>query len=122
MTDIRFTAWDTPAGPLLLTASDDGAVRGLHFAAPESARSSWRRDDTGLAGMRAQLDEYFAGARTAFDLPLTLEGSAFERRVWEALQAIPYGTTTTYGELAARLGAPGAARAVGVANSRNPVA
>jgi len=70
---------------------------------------------------RRQLDEYFACTRTSFDLPLDAEGTAFERRVWDLLRAIPYGTTTSYGELARRLGEPKDARAVGAANGKNPI-
>jgi len=70
---------------------------------------------------RRQLDEYFARTRTSFDLPLDAEGTAFERRVWDLLRAIPYGTTTSYGELARRLGEPKEARAVGAANGKNPI-
>lgn len=70
----------------------------------------------------AQLEEYFAGTRTAFDLPLEAEGTPFQRRVWEALQEIPYGTTVSYARIAARAGNPRASRAVGAANRRNPLA
>jgi methylated-DNA-[protein]-cysteine S-methyltransferase len=72
-----------------------------------------------FAHVQAQLDEYFSGERTAFELPLALRGTAFERRVWDALLEIPYGETTTYGELARALGS--APRAVGRANGRNPI-
>jgi methylated-DNA-[protein]-cysteine S-methyltransferase len=70
---------------------------------------------------RRQLAEYFVSARTRFDLPLDPIGSAFQRRVWDALGAIPYGTTLSYSELARRLGDPLATRAVGAANARNPI-
>ena len=73
------------------------------------------------AGAR-QLDEYFAGERTEFELSLRLEGSPFQRLVWEALRGIPYGTTTSYGELAEAIGSVGGARKVGSANARNPIA
>jgi methylated-DNA-[protein]-cysteine S-methyltransferase len=75
-----------------------------------------------LAEASAQLDAYFAGARSAFDLPLAPVGTPFHRRVWELVAAIDHGETASYGQLAARLGAPGAARAVGAANARNPIA
>jgi len=74
-----------------------------------------------LARAREQLNEYFARSRTTFDLPLDPAGSPFERRVWEALRAIPYGSTVSYGELARRLGDPRATRAVGAANGKNPI-
>lgn len=73
------------------------------------------------AELEAQLGEYFAGHRKAFTLPLALEGTAFQQRVWAALQGIPYGQTRSYGELAHELGCPGAARAIGAANGANPV-
>jgi methylated-DNA-[protein]-cysteine S-methyltransferase len=68
-----------------------------------------------------ELVEYLAGARREFDFPIDLHGTPFEMEVWTALQNIPYGSTVTYGELATRLGRPGAARAVGSANGRNPI-
>jgi methylated-DNA-[protein]-cysteine S-methyltransferase len=77
--------------------------------------------DAVLRAVSGQLEEYFAGERRAFDLPVRLAGSAFQRRVWEALSGIGYGETISYGELARRIGRPGAARAVGLANGRNPV-
>jgi methylated-DNA-[protein]-cysteine S-methyltransferase len=83
---------------------------------------AWRRDDGRFARERDGLARYFAGEAEGFDFPLRLEGEGFERRVWEALRTVPYGTTTTYGALAAALGDPGAARAVGAANGRNPIA
>jgi methylated-DNA-[protein]-cysteine S-methyltransferase len=72
--------------------------------------------------VRAQLAEYFAGRRRDFDLPLAPAGTPFQQRVWQALRAIPYGRTESYGALAARLGQPGAGRAVGLANGQNPIA
>jgi methylated-DNA-[protein]-cysteine S-methyltransferase len=70
----------------------------------------------------AQIEEYLAGSRTSFDLPLSLEGTSFMRRVWDELRGIPYGQTRSYRDIAAALGQPGAARAVGMACNRNPVA
>jgi O-6-methylguanine DNA methyltransferase len=83
-----------------------------------------RRDPTDafLEAARAEMEEYFDRRRTLFDIALDLRGTAFEKRVWEALREIPYGRTCSYGELAASLGTPGAVRAVGAANGRNPVA
>ena len=75
-----------------------------------------------FAAAREQLGQYFAGERSRFDLPLAPRGTAFEQRVWDALLEIPYGTTESYGALARRIGAPAAARAVGLANGRNPIA
>jgi methylated-DNA-[protein]-cysteine S-methyltransferase len=110
------TTYHSPLGPIRLVA-DDTALLGLTFGEAE-ARAS---DSPVLAAACAQLGEYFAGERTRFDLPLRLEGTAWERRVWAQLLAIPYGETATYGELAARLGAPTAARAVGAANGSNRI-
>jgi methylated-DNA-[protein]-cysteine S-methyltransferase len=122
---LTHTVLDSPVGPLTLVA-DGEALAGLYMAGqrhrpPEE--SFGPRDDGPEVFARAaeQLDAYFAGTLTAFDLPLRLAGTAFQRRVWAGLSRIPYGTVLSYGELAARLGSPGASRAVGLANGRNPV-
>ncbi|MGK5547034.1 methylated-DNA--[protein]-cysteine S-methyltransferase [Streptomyces sp. URMC 127] len=123
------TVIDSPYGPLTLVATDD-RLSGLYM---EEQRHRPPQETFGdydpqphapgsvFARTREQLEEYFAGARTAFDLPLALAGTAFQRTVWQALQEIPYGETVTYGLLAARIGRPSASRAVGLANGRNPV-
>ena len=82
---------------------------------------SWDEDAAAFGEVARQLDEYFDGSRTTFDLPLAPAGTPFQRRVWDELTRIPLGTTVTYGELAARAGHPGAARAVGAAVGRNPI-
>jgi methylated-DNA-[protein]-cysteine S-methyltransferase len=119
---MRYTTLSTPIGELLLTADDDGAVTGVHLPGRHPKTTGWQRDDALLEPARRQLGEYFAGERTAFDLPLRPAGAPFQRRVWEALQRIPYGETASYGEIAREIGHPGAARAVGAANGRNPIA
>jgi len=119
-----FTCIESPIGRLLLT-SDGSALTGLYM---EPSRE-WQSIGAGAGDATAwplpeavlQLEEYFAGERCAFDLPLRPQGSAFQRRVWDALTEIPYGQTLSYGELARRIDNPGAARAVGLANNRNPV-
>ena len=127
-TDFHYTEFPSPVGVLSLL----GTARGLagvfmeeHLHGPgPAARAAWTRQDAPLAGARAQLEEYFAGARTAFDLALDLEGTggtAFQRRVWAALREVPYGATISYGELARRIGQETAVRAVGLANGRNPL-
>ena len=119
-----YTTVDSPIGTLLLLG-DGQALRGLHMQGGRTAirvRPEWERAAAPFARVEAQLTEYFEGRRTTFDVPLELAGSPFQRRVWQALQEIPYGETTSYGELARRVGAPSAARAVGVANRQNPVA
>jgi methylated-DNA-[protein]-cysteine S-methyltransferase len=82
----------------------------------------WQESATALRAARAQVDAYFAGELRTFDLPLQAEGTPFQRAVWAALEGIPFGTTTSYGAIAAAVGAPGSARAVGAANGRNPIA
>jgi methylated-DNA-[protein]-cysteine S-methyltransferase len=110
------TTYISPLGPIRLRADDDALLE-LTFGegTPEGGGSPIL--DTACA----QLDEYFAGTRTTFDLPLRLEGTPWEQRVWAELRQIGYGETASYGELAAKLGIPGAARAVGAANGRNPI-
>jgi methylated-DNA-[protein]-cysteine S-methyltransferase len=110
------TTISSPIGALRLTVADDGAVTRVGFGAGDTS------DDPRFEPLVTQLDEYFAGERTAFDLPLRQDGSAFEQRVWTELLTIPYGETASYGEIAARIGRPGMARAVGRANARNPIA
>ena len=112
---------DSPIGPLLLLGDEHGTLRGLRMA-PFEPPAGTTRDDEALAVARTQLAEYFAGGRQAFDLPLELGGTPFQRAVWTALREIPYGETVTYGELARRLDRPAAVRAVGAANGRNPIA
>lgn len=114
---------DTPFGRLLLVGRD-GALTGLHLADHDRAPRplpGWRLDPAPFAAARRQLDQYFAGRRTTFDLPLRPEGTPFQVAVWSALAGIPYARTIGYGELARRMGRPGAARAVGAANGRNPI-
>jgi methylated-DNA-[protein]-cysteine S-methyltransferase len=115
---------DSPIGQLLLVG--DGTV--LHRLDMRGGRRPiaidprWERRENAFSSVCEQLCEYFEGSRRAFDVPLSLRGSRFERRVWHALQAIPYGATVSYGGIARQLGVPSAARAVGLANGRNPVA
>ncbi len=146
-----FTRIPSPLGELTLAASDTGLVAvyfpnsrqvpplhvvegGTRGEGDVLARGTggedgagWFEDDGSgpagavLARTREQLNEYFARTRTTFDLPLDPAGSAFERRVWDALRAIPYGSTVSYGELARRLGDPRATRAVGAANGKNAI-
>jgi methylated-DNA-[protein]-cysteine S-methyltransferase len=120
-TQMLYTICDSPLGPLLL-AGDEAALTRVTFADEGGAPASWRRNDARFAAERRQLQEYFAGARSTFDVPLRLEGSPFQRRVWDALRGVAYATTTTYGEIAAQLGYGAAPRAVGAANGANPIA
>jgi methylated-DNA-[protein]-cysteine S-methyltransferase len=118
-----YTTLDSPLGELTLTASA-GAIDGLFMDGQRHRPAGverWMRDDPPFAPAAAQLARYFAGERVDFDLPLRPRGTPFQQRVWAALREIPYGETVSYGELARRLGTPGASRAVGLANGRNPI-
>lgn len=122
---------DSPAGPVTFAVDEDGALIRLQFvegdygtAMEEELEESGfelRTDALKTAGVRGQLEEYLAGERRCFDVPVVLAGSAWQRRVWEALTRIPFGETRSYGEIADEIGSPGAARAVGRANATNNV-
>ena len=119
------TRFESPIGELLLTASDS-ALTGVWFPGKGEVTCAPANDGRGpanavLARACEQLAEYFAGTRTTFAVPLEPAGTPFQRRVWEALRAIPYGATLSYSELARRLGDVRATRAVGAANGRNPI-
>jgi methylated-DNA-[protein]-cysteine S-methyltransferase len=112
--------FDTESGPMTAVVDEAGALTHLLFAhQPPPADAVW--DDERCGRAVGQLREYFAGERTAFDVEVAPAGSPFQRRVWEALRRIPFGATVGYGELAAQLGVPGSARAVGRANATNPL-
>ncbi|HYB93641.1 MAG TPA: methylated-DNA--[protein]-cysteine S-methyltransferase [Vicinamibacterales bacterium] len=116
---------DSPVGPLLL-AGDADALHVLAFgngSRPREIDARWTPDTKGLlSGIRRELDEYFAGRRTAFTTRLALNGTPFQNSVWQQLTRIPYGHTISYLELARRIGNPKAVRAVGLANGANPIA
>jgi methylated-DNA-[protein]-cysteine S-methyltransferase len=117
------TTIDSPLGELTLVAAD-GVLSGLYFPGhwyPPGRDALGTRSEHGFEPAEAQLAEYFAGERTAFDLPTRLVGDEFQRRVWESIDGISYGETTTYGEMAAELGDPTLARRVGAAVGRNPL-
>lgn len=114
---------DTPIGELLLAGEDDalamiGFPKGSMRRDPEA---DWIYNEKPLTKVRQQLEEYFAGERKDFDLPLRIKGTEFQVSVLKALQEIPYGETVSYGEIARRIGRPKAVRAVGAANGRNPI-
>jgi len=120
----RYRSIDSPVG-LLTLAGQEGCLTNLMMedtAHPPSDRGRWREDAGALPDVVAQLAAYFAGERTGFDVALCPAGTSFQQRVWDALSEIPYGETRSYGEIARRIGQPGAARAVGLANGRNPIA
>ncbi|CAM3549102.1 methylated-DNA--[protein]-cysteine S-methyltransferase [Parendozoicomonas haliclonae] len=122
---MNYQLYHSPLG-LLLLFSDGSALKKLTFLAsvrdftPDELFQ--KRSDAVLTAATQQLDEWFAGSRREFDLPLAPDGTPFQQKVWKALQTIPYGTTSTYGELAGKLGQPSSARAVGAANGKNPIA
>ena len=120
---IHYRTIDSPIGPLAL-AGRGQVLTNLRMVDQtyEPNRTNWVPDDRAFPDAVEQLEAYFAGERTDFDLELSLAGSEFQRRVWQALLTIPYGETRSYGEIAEQIGASGAARAVGLANGRNPIA
>ncbi|MFL6080772.1 MAG: methylated-DNA--[protein]-cysteine S-methyltransferase [Ornithinibacter sp.] len=113
----------SPAGRLEIV-EEGGALVAVHFdAAAHGSAGHQRGESPVLARAHQQLREYFEGKRRVFDLPLRPAGTEFQRRVWDVLATVPWGTTTTYGAIAAQLGLrPGASRAVGAANGANPIA
>ncbi len=125
LTKLSYTTMPSPVGALKLVASGRGlAAVLLETERPDRVRLHAMIEDAShpvlVAGQR-QLEEYFAGRRRAFDLPLDARGTAFQKSVWHELLAIPFGETRTYGELAKRLGDANLMRAVGAANGSNPI-
>jgi methylated-DNA-[protein]-cysteine S-methyltransferase len=117
-----YTLLPSPVGPLVITSNGD-AITGLYtpdHRRYDEARQSLQ-DAEPFREAASQLDAYFAGERTDFDLPLQPEGTVFQQKVWRLLQQIPHGQTRSYGQLAAAIGTPSASRAVGMANGRNPI-
>ena len=117
---------ETPVGRLLL-AGDDEYLKYLVFEHEKSRerhgipKSDWEENPRPFREVVRQLQAYFDGDLRSFDVPVDTDGTSFQRSVWEALRSVPYGETTSYGEIARRIGRPDAARAVGLANGRNPV-
>ena len=112
---------DSPVGPLTLV-SNGARLVGLHFAGWSPPAHAVRNADSVLTAACSQLDAYFSHRLTAFAVPLGLNGTPFQLRVWTALSEIPFGQTLSYGQLARAVGRPSASRAVGAANGRNPIA
>jgi methylated-DNA-[protein]-cysteine S-methyltransferase len=122
-TPVSHARMDSPVGALHLRATADAIVGiGFHPEDPMAPHAGGARAQRWLDAARRQLDEYFAGERARFELPLSAAGSPFQRAVWGALVTLPFGDTLSYVALAHRLGRPTAARAVGAANGRNPIA
>jgi len=123
MTPTRSRIVETPVGVITL-AGDEALTRlWMHDQAhsPTDA-DAYSSDPQAFEDVVAQLEAYFAGELFDFDVPLRLDGTTFQRRVWNALREIPFGETASYGEIASRIGQPNASRAVGLANGRNPIA
>lgn len=120
---MNYTTIESPVGPLLLAGNEQG-LRFLSFAAEKRAmrlHPNWKENRRAFAEVARQLRAYFLGELTEFDVPLSLEGTPFQLRVWMQLCTIPYGETISYGQLARRIGEPEAVRAVGAANGSNPI-
>lgn len=117
---IRYTCLDTPIGSLTVAESDEGLVA-VRFEGQAPPPDDWKRVSELESDADSQLLRYFDGELTAFDLPLAPKGTEFQSRVWREVEAIPYGATRSYLEVAERLGDAAAVRAVGAANGRNPL-
>ena len=120
---LSYAYFDSPVGRLLV-AGDAGGLRLISFPTERRTKdvpADWRHDESRFADAFRQLDAYFAGRLTRFDLPLRLAGTAFQNTVWTALRDIPFAETISYGALASRIGRPTASRAVGGANGANPL-
>lgn len=116
---------ETPVGPLAAALDGAGRLTHLGFSKAEHKRiaaEGGERNDKAIVPVARQIMEYFSGKRKSFDFPLAMKGTDFQKQVWAALLKIPFGKTTTYAELAEKLGRPGAFRAVGRANATNPIA
>lgn len=120
MSEIHYTCIPSPIGDLTLVASAKG-LRGVYMEEHETNRGAWIENTDHFGAVIRQLNEYFAGKRKTFDLPLDLAGTPFQLQSWQALMGIPYGETRTYGGQAALIDKPKAVRAIGLANGRNPV-
>ena len=121
-----YDPFSTPVGDFSVAVDANGSVIAAAFGGLVELRERFAADDVlhdpaRLAAARGEITDYFSGKRTAFTLPLAPSGTPFQQSVWTALRRIPFGTTRSYGELAADLGNPGAARAIGRANATNPI-
>ena len=127
METLRYSFMDSPAGPLAIVMSDRGLM-GLHFNGRAEIpprgdkKAEWVEDAARTADVRRELEQYFAGRRREFSVPLDLRGTDFQLRCWRELLKIPFGQTRTYADIARAIGSPRAFRAVGLANHDNPVA
>lgn len=120
---VFYTTFESPVG-LLLLAGESNALRRVSFESSKRSappRPEWKQNKAQFAEVIRQLQAYFRGELKEFDLPLAMEGTEFQLRVWNALRTIPYGETISYAQLAERIGSAKAVRAVGLANGSNPI-
>jgi methylated-DNA-[protein]-cysteine S-methyltransferase len=123
MSEVYYTRFESPVGSLLL-AGDSRALRHVNFESSKRSslpRAEWKQNPAAFAEVIRQLQAYFRGELKQCDVPLAMEGTEFQLRVWNALRGIPYGETISYAQLARRIGNPKAVRAVGLANGNNPI-
>lgn len=123
---LRYDSFPTALGEFSAAVNASGALIATAFGGPAALKrraeaETWTRDPAAVADARRQITDYLAGQRRDFTLPVEAKGTAFQQVVWSSLQRIPFGQTRSYGEIAADIGRPGAARAVGRANGTNPV-
>jgi methylated-DNA-[protein]-cysteine S-methyltransferase len=122
---MRYTCFETPVGELTVIG-DEAGIQTIYIETALNKRKlkmqkEWIRDDYFFESVHQQLEAYFSGTLRQFEVTLNPQGTPFQKRVWQALQEIPYGETRTYGEIAAIIGSPTASRAVGAANGKNPI-
>ncbi len=123
MSAVYYTMFESPLGPLLL-AGDSNTLRRVSFESSKRSalpQADWKQNRAAFAEVIRQLQAYFRGELKEFDVPLAMEGTEFQLRVWNELRAIRYGETISYAQLAERIGNPQAVRAVGLANGSNPI-
>jgi methylated-DNA-[protein]-cysteine S-methyltransferase len=123
MSAVYYTTFESPVGPLLL-AGDSNALQRVSFESSKHSaltQAELKQDRAAFTEVIRQLQAYFRGELKVFDVPLAMEGTDFQLRVWNALRGIPYGETVSYAQLAERIGNPKAVRAVGLANGSNPI-
>lgn len=119
-TNLKYTIMESPVGKLLL-AGDDSGLQKIQFEKNIKINQNWQKDDKYFTETIRELNEYFSGQRKQFDIKLNLQGTEFQKQAWQQLQKIEYGKTKFYAQVAEEMNRPKAARAVGLANNRNPI-
>lgn len=118
--EINYCIYDSPVGKLLL-AGDDNGIQRIQFECAIQVDENWQENTENFKEVIQQLSEYFSGKRKIFNLKLNLQGTPFQRQVWNRLEKIPFGQTKYYGQIANEIGNPKASRAIGMANNKNPI-